>query len=186
MGDASEQRDEAKQERTEATDERTETTRQQTEAPEQPEGQTGTPEGADDLTDRHGQPAIARGKYERDMAAKDKEIAELTAKVEEMSKTEDGRKQMQEEIAKLRAEIASDKVNHSLELAGCVNLKAARAVLDDYDGDVAKLRSECPYLFKEAKQAGSTGLPTGGAPNTKDEQRRKAYESVGRKPPEKG
>lgn len=186
MGNASEQRDESEQEPTPATGERTETTEQQPEAPEQPEGQTGAPEGADDLTDRHGQPAIARGKYERDMAAKDKEIAELKSKVEEMSKTEDGRKQMQEQIDKLQAEIASDKVNHALELAGCVNVKAARAVLDDYDGDVTRLRKECPYLFKEAKQAGSTGLPTGGAPNTADEQRRKAYESVGRKPPKKG
>lgn len=140
---------------------------QSTQAPQQPAGQAGTEEG-EGLTDRHGQPAIAKGKYERDLAAKDGEIAELKAKLDELSRTEEGRKEQQERIAKLEAELAEAKVDHSLELAGCVNVKAARAILPDYDSDVAKLKEACPYLFgqEQKPQAGSTGLPASGAPDS--------------------
>lgn len=131
----------------------------------QAQGEPGAVDDGADLTDRHGQPAIAKGKYERDLAAKDGEIAELRAKLDELSRTEEGRKEQRERIAKLEAELAEAKVDHSLELAGCVNLKAARAVLGDYEGDVAKLREACPYLFGQERrpQAGSTGLPASGA-----------------------
>lgn len=150
---------------------------------QEPAGQAGQEEEARDLTDRHGQPAIARGKYERDMAAKDEEIAKLRAQIDEAAKTEDGRKELQERIAQMETQLADSKVEHALEMAGCVNVKAARAVLGDYDGDVDKLKSECPYLFAQEKpKTGSTGLPSGGAVSTAEQRRAKARAAAGLKP----
>lgn len=173
----------------EPTEAKPEPTEGEAEATREPEGPTGTPKGADDaedeanLTDRHGQPAISRGKYEREMAAKDKRIAELEEKVSEAAKTEASRKELQDQIDRLKAEAAADKVAYRLELAGCLNVKAARAVLEDHDGDVDKLKADCPYLFKTDKpKAGTTGLANGGAPDGAAERRRRARESAGLKP----
>lgn len=134
-------------------------------------------EGA--VADKHGQPGINREKYQRDMAAKDKEIADLKAQVAEAAKTEEGRKALEEKIAKLEADQKDERVTHKLELAGCRNAKAAKALLDDYDGDVAKLKEGCPYLFsdgKEPKHTGSTGLkPDGDAGKALDEKLDRAF-----------
>ncbi|KXB63510.1 hypothetical protein [Olsenella sp. DNF00959] len=48
-------------------------------------------------------------------------------------------------------------------------MKAARAVLDDYDGDIDKMRASEPWLFAKhmagdnAQPSGKTGLPNAGA-----------------------
>ena len=132
-------------------------------------------------SDKHGQPGINREKYQRDMKAKDDKIAELQAQLDEKSKTEqdnvltngkeplewivlkteEGRAELKDELDKLKAEMADERVSHKLEMAGCRNVKAAKALLDDYEGDVAKLKEACPYLFSE-KQTGSTGLKSDG------------------------
>lgn len=133
-------------------------------------------EGA--VADKHGQPGINREKYQRDIAAKDKEIADLKAQVAEAAKTEEGRKALEEKIAKLEADQKDERVTHKLELAGCRNTKAAKALLDDYDGDVAKLKEDCPYLFSDgkSKQTGSTGLkPDGDADKALDEKLDRAF-----------
>ena len=134
------------------------------------EGQGG---GEGEVEDRHGQPGINREKYNRDMAAKDREIADLKAQVAEAAKTEEGRKALEERIAKLEADQADERVTHKLEMAGCLNAKAAKALLDDYEGDVAKLREACPYLFSDggARQTGSTGLKPEGGAGKSDEER---------------
>lgn len=130
------------------------------------EGQGG---GAGEPNDKHGQPGINREKYQRDIEAKDKQIAELQAQLDEKSKTEEGRAALKEELDKLKAEMADERVDHKLELAGCRNAKAAKALLEDYDGDVAKLKEACPYLFGTEKKTGSTGLkPEGGAGDLDD------------------
>lgn len=139
------------------------------------EGQGG---GEGEVEDKHGQPGINREKYNRDMAAKDKEIADLKAQVAEAAKTEEGRKALEERIAKLEADQKDERVTHKLELAGCRNTKAAKALLDDYDGDVAKLKEDCPYLFSDGKnkQTGSTGLkPDGDADKALDEKLDRAF-----------
>lgn len=123
------------------------------------EGQGGG-EGA--VEDKHGQPGINREKYQRDMKAKDDKIAELQAQLDEKSKTEEGRAELKDELDKLKAEMADERVSHKLEMAGCRNVKAAKALLDDYDGDVAKLKADCPYLFSEGKKTGTTGLKPNG------------------------
>lgn len=139
------------------------------------EGQGG---GEGEVKDSHGQPGINREKYQRDIAAKDKEIANLKAQIAEAAKTEEGRKALEEKIAKLEADQKDERVTHKLELAGCRNTKAAKALLDDYDGDVAKLKEDCPYLFSDGKnkQTGSTGLkPDGDADKALDEKLDRAF-----------
>lgn len=119
-----------------------------------------------DVKDKHGQPGINKERHDKEMAEKDAKIAELQAQIDEASKTEEGRKNLQEEIEKLKAEQAEERVNHKLEMAGCVNAKAAKALLDDYDGDVTKLKDACPYLFEGEKKSGSTGGKPAGAAST--------------------
>ena len=128
--------------------------------PEDTEG-AGT-EGNDG--DEGGKPGatVNRHKYERDLQAKDKEIEELKAQIAEAAKTKEGREALEKKVDDLKAQMASEKVGYQLELAGCVNVKAAKALLDDYDGDVAKLKEACPYLFGKEKQTGTTGKKPAG------------------------
>ena len=126
-------------------------------------------DGGEGVEDKHGQPGINREKYQRDIEAKDKQIAELQAQLDEKSKTEEGRAALKAELDRLKADMADERTDHRLELAGCLNAKAAKALLGDYDGDVAKLKEGCPYLFGAEKKTGSTGLkPEGGAGDLDD------------------
>lgn len=138
-------------------DEKDETTTQE----QQPQQQQTTE--VQQLTDKHGEPAISKGRYEREMQTKDAEIAALKDQLKELSEQASAGAKAQADVDALRQQLADEKVTHSLEVAGCVNAKAAKALLGDYDGDVAKLKEDCPYLFK-APQTGSTGLKPGGAP----------------------
>lgn len=131
------------------------------------------------LKDSHGQEGIAKGKYQRDIASKDAEIADLKKELEELKGKSAENADANEEIKKLRAEIADEKLTNSLNAAGCINPKAAKALLDDYEGDIDALAKDCPYLFKQ-KQTGSTG----GAPNdvvTTEERKKKARAAAGLK-----
>ena len=150
-----------------------------------PQGGDGAQEGATtaegqgdggEVLDGRGQPGINAEKYRREMKAKDDEIAALKAQIAEAAKTEEGRKALEEKIAKLEADQRDERVAHKLELAGCLNAKAAKALLDDYDGDVAKLKAECPYLFSDGKPTGSTGLkPEGDAGKDMDARLDRAF-----------
>lgn len=127
-------------------------------------------EGAGENGGEGGKPGatVNRHKYERDLAAKDKTIAELQAQIDEAAKTKEGRDDLQKRLDEMKAELDGEKVAHRLELAGCVNVKAARALLDDYDGDVAKLKAECPYLFGKEKKTGTTGFKPEGTAKDDD------------------
>lgn len=124
-----------------------------------------------ELKDRHGQPAISKGKYERDLGERDKTIAELRSQLDALTEQAGKAEQALADVDALRTQLADEKLDHALELAGCVNPKAAKAVLDDYAGDVARLREACPYLFQTPKQTGSTGARPGGAPDSALESR---------------
>ena len=140
------------------------------EGPAAGEGQ----DGGEGVEDKHGQPGINREKYQRDIEAKDRQIAELQAQLDEKSKTEEGRAALKAELDKLKADMADERVTHSLQLEGCLNAKAAKALLGDYDGDVSKLKDQCPYLFAERK-TGSTGLKTQGDASDLDDKLDKAF-----------
>ena len=118
------------------------------------------------LTDKHGEPAISKGRYDREMQAKDELIEALKAQLAESTQQAQSGADALKEVQQLKAQLADEKLDHALELAGCVNAKAAKALLDDYAGDVGQLRAACPYLFKQ--QAGSTGAKPGGAPGGSD------------------
>ena len=131
------------------------------------------------VVDSHGQPGINKERHDREMAEKDKKIEELQAKVDEAAKTEEARAELLRELKEVKDSLADEKVSHALEMAGCLNVKMAKAVLaDEYGGDVAKLKEACPYLFA-TKQEGSTGLPPKGAPSTAEERRKAARKAAG-------
>jgi hypothetical protein len=152
-----------------------------TPAPNDEGGRQTPPDEDKGLKDKHGEDAINRGRYDRGMKAKDDRIAELEKRLEVSGKKAKSGEDALRQIEALKAELADEKVTHALEAAGCVNAKAAKALLDDYKGDVAKLKEACPYLFK--KQNGSTGAKPGGAPSTPEERRKRAAEAAAGKLP---
>lgn len=134
--------------------------------PEKPEEDT--EQGSEDVQDKHGQPGINREKYQRDIEKKDQLIEELKKELDEKAKTEEGREKLNKRIDDLEAQLAEEKINHKLELAGCRNVKAGKALLADYDGDVKKLKEAEPWLFKEQ---GATGFKPSGGNSNSDEER---------------
>lgn len=140
--------------------------------------------GEETIKDSHGQPGINKERHDREMAEKDAKIAELEAKIAEASATKERADELQKEIDGLKQEQADSKIAHALEMAGCVDVKAAKARLDDFDGDVAKLKEACPYLFGQERKTGSTGAKHTGAPDSHDQRVKKAREAAGLKPKE--
>lgn len=123
-------------------------------------------EDGEELTDEHGHPAISKGKYERDIAAKDTKIAELEKQIGEAAKTEAGRADLEKKIAELKDDQAEIRTDYELKLAGCTDekkFKAAKKLVGDYEGDVDKLKADYPYLFADDKKKGSTGKKPEGA-----------------------
>ena len=82
-------------------------------------------------------------------------------------------------IAELEAQGESDRIDFRLRLAGARNLKAARAVLADHDGDVEALVAAEPWLFSQAGAtsqqtsqniSGATGMEPAGVAGGTDER----------------
>lgn len=123
----------------------------------------------DDLKDSHGQQGINKERHDKEVAELQAEIERLKAEAADAAENKSKREEFEKRATELEAKLADERVTSKLELAGCRNVKAAKALLDDYDGDVAKLKSECPYLFEEdkRKQSGSTGGKPGGAASEK-------------------
>jgi len=107
--------------------------------------------------------------YEKQIAERDEKIASLEAQVAEAAKNAETAEQLRGEIAELKAQGESDRIDFKLQLAGIRNVKAARALLSDHDNDVDKLKEAEPWLFeaagKHAKGGSSAGSGTTGLPN---------------------
>ena len=131
----------------------------------EPKGEAGAEATQEDVKDSHGQPGINKERHDREVAALNARIAELEAGAKEAAETKEGRDRLERQIKDLKADMAEKDLAHKLEVAGCRDAKAAKARLEDFDGDVAKLKSECPYLFDDEKPKGSTGLKPKGAPS---------------------
>lgn len=109
--------------------------------------------------------------YEKQIAERDEKIASLEAQVAEAAKNAETAELLRGEIAELKAQGESDRIDFTLQLAGVRNVKAARALLSDHGNDVDKLKEAEPWLFeaggKHAKGgnagSGATGLPNAGA-----------------------
>ena len=110
--------------------------------------------------------------YEKQLAERDSRIAELEAQIAEAAKSAEAADGLRAEIAALKEQGESDRIDFKLQLAGCRNVKAARAVLADHGGDVEKLKAAEPWMFTETpqKQTGKTGLPNAGAAKDADRQ----------------
>jgi hypothetical protein len=129
-------------------------------------------QGQDQQETQQGQQEVTGGNapdYEKQIAERDEKIASLEAQVAEAAKSAETAEQLRGEIAELKAQGESDRIDFKLQLAGVRNVKAARALLADHDNDVDKLKEAEPWLFeaggKHAKggNSGTTGLPNAGA-----------------------
>lgn len=137
---------------------------------QEPQGQQPAEPEGDDLKDKHGQEAVAKGKYQRDISERDKiikereeRIKELEAQVEEASKTEKGRADLKAEFEAYKADSARKEQAYELKMAGCIDVEAAQALIGDKS--VAELKESKPYLFQEETK-GATGLKPGGGTGT--------------------
>ena len=109
--------------------------------------------------------------YEKQIAERDEKIASLEAQVAEAAKNAETAEQLRGEIAELKAQGESDRIDFRLQLAGVRNVKAARALLSDHGNDVDKLKEAEPWLFEATGRhakggnagTGATGLPNAGA-----------------------
>ena len=103
--------------------------------------------------------------FEAQIAERDKRIKALEAQVAEAAKTAETAEQLKSQIEELKAQGESDRIEFELRLAGCRNVKAARAVLDDHGGDVSALKEAEPWMFSDSpkQQSGKTGLANAGA-----------------------
>lgn len=103
--------------------------------------------------------------YKALLAERDAKIAELEGAVSEAAKTAEAAEALRAEMDELRRQGEEQRVEFELTMAGARNVKAARVLLDEHDGDVSKLKEAEPWLFEGAvlRQGGKTGLPNAGA-----------------------
>ena len=157
-------------------DEEKEVQEEQTPNPEpEPKPEPAKAEEEEPVKDKHGQVGINKERHDKEVNALKETIKELQSQLDEQAKTEKGREEMGKKIAELEQKLADSELNHRLEMEKCRNAKAARALLEDYGGDISKLKEENPWLFEEEKPQGATGGKP-SAPSTAglDEELRKA------------
>lgn len=115
------------------------------------------------------QPQASGIDWEKAVAERDEKIASLEAQVAEAAKNAETAERLRGEIAELKAQGESDRIDFRLQLAGVRNVKAARAVLADHGGDVDALKEAEPWLFADtpAKQrAAGRGFPVSAPART--------------------
>ncbi len=112
------------------------------------------------------QPQMSGVDWEKAIAERDGRIAELEQQVADAAKNAETADALRSQIAELKAQGESDRIDFKLQLAAVRNVKAARAVLADHGGDVDALKEAEPWLFADApapqQQSGKTGLPNAG------------------------
>ena len=99
-------------------------------------------------TQQQGQSQVETPDYEKQIAERDEKIATLEAQVAEAAKNAESAEQLRGEIAELKAQGESARIDFKLQLAGVCNVKAARALLADHGNDVDKLKEAEPCLFE--------------------------------------
>lgn len=144
-------------------------------AQQQPKPQDGQAQQAKAQVEPDGA-AKARADYEAALKERDARIAELEGKIAQAAKTAESAEKLRAEMDELRRQGDEQRVGFELQLAGARNVKAARALLPDYD-DVEKLRAAEPWLFGAGSpvpaQSGATGLPNAGTATDKGAQMRR-------------
>lgn len=121
--------------------------------------------------------AKARADYEAALKERDARIAALEGEIAEADKTAENAEKLRAEMDELRRKGDEERVGFELQIAGARNVKAARALLSDYDNDVKRLKVGEPWLFGAGAaapaQAGATGLPNAGAATDEGAQMRR-------------
>lgn len=105
------------------------------------------PQAQEDLGREQAQeehPQVSGVDWEKAIAERDERIAALEQQVADATKNAKAAEVLRGEIAELKAQGESDRIDFKLQLAGVRNIKAARAVLDDNGGDIGKLKAEEP------------------------------------------
>lgn len=99
--------------------------------------------------------ATGAADYEAALKAKDDRIAELSAEATEA---------LSEEIAALKQTIADERVEFALKSLGARDVRAARTLWDDYEGDeaarAAAMAEANPWLFAGKASSGATSQET--------------------------
>ena len=124
----------------------------------------------EDVKDSHGQPGVNKERHDKEVEKLNAEIAKLKAEAKDAAENKAKREEYEKKVSDLEAKMADSETTHRLELAGCRSVKAAKALLEDFGGDVSKLKAEHPYLFEAEKQTGRAGGKPGGAPNGIDDK----------------
>ena len=162
---------------------------------ETPAGEAGAPQvtppaTSQNATAANSKPASARkpaidyaaelAKRDTDIAERDGKIAELEGKLADAEKLGQQAETLKSENEQLKNRAASERIDFALQLAGCRSVKAARAVLDDYDGDIEKLKAAEPWMFAaQSAQGGATGLPNAGTASDDGKEERRWRKLVG-------
>lgn len=140
-------------------------------------------QGAGEAAAGGGASGNRREDFEAQLAERDSRIAELEGQIADAAKSAEAAEGLRAEIAALKQQGEDERVEFSLKLAGVRNVKAAKAVLADYGGDVEKLREAEPWMFaahaKEKSATGKTGLPNAGAAVDADKQMKHWREVAG-------
>ena len=109
---------------------------------------------------------MAGADWEKQVAERDEKIAALEVRAAEIAKNAKVAEALRGEIAELKAQGESERIDFKLQLAGVRNVKADSDVLDVHGGDVDELKETVPWLFADAPvtkpQGGKTGLPNAG------------------------
>ena len=122
---------------------------------------------------------VADDAYQQAIEERDARIQELEAQVAEAARSAEAADELRGEIENLKQQAANERVEHALTLAGARNVKAAKALLDGYDGDVGALAAAEPWLFQTSPKAtGTTGLKPPDAVEAWRERRRFDERSV--------
>ena len=118
-----------------------------------------------------GNTAKARTNYEAALKERDERIAALEGEIAEAAKTAESAEKLRAEMDELRKQGEEQRVGFELQMAGARNVKAAKALLADYDNDVDKLKVGEPWLFGTGTAAPRRGQPacrTWALPRTRE------------------
>lgn len=142
-----------------------------------PQGESTPPQG-DDAPKGNTVNAV---KHMREVSRLKAQNQELQTKLDAAKEEAEGYKAIGDEFHEWKAEQEREKIDGALKAKGCHDTVAARARLDEFDGDIDKLKEAAPYLFTSTDNTQSTGGTQKGAPNPEDERTKKMREIMGLK-----
>lgn len=117
--------------------------------------------GGDGSDGGDGGSPVGEDEYRAALADRDKKIAELEGQIAEAAKSVESANTLTKQIEQLKADADAERIGFELKLAGARNVTAAKALLGEHGGDVAKLKAAEPWLFADGA-AGASGLEPAG------------------------